>query len=238
MSNNASIRVVLADDHELIRDGIKSLLEDINGIEVVGEASDGDEAIAEVELKRPDLLIIDIRMPNKNGIEAVRELTARGDATRALILSMHDSEDYVLQSVEAGAYGYILKGAAKEEFLKAIRTIHQGEKYFSGDISQIIVNKYLEKINLSIPSSSSGTSTDSISIAPLAPASNVPPVLLTKREIQIVKLAVSGLSNNEIAEQLDKSVRTIEAHRYNLMKKLKAKNLMELSIKARELGVL
>lgn len=238
MSNNASIRVVLADDHELIRDGIKSLLEDINGIEVVGEASDGDEAIAEVALKRPDLLIIDIRMPNKNGIEAVRELTARGDATRALILSMHDSEDYVLQSVEAGAYGYILKGAVKEEFLKAIRTIHQGEKYFSGDISQIIVNKYLEKLKLSSTSSSSISNAGTSASTPNTHSASSLSISLTKREIQIVKLAVSGLSNNEIAEQLDKSVRTIEAHRYNLMKKLKAKNLMELSVKARELGVL
>ncbi|WP_421794449.1 response regulator [Haliscomenobacter sp.] len=234
MSTSASIRVVLADDHELIRDGIKSLLEDIKGIEVVGEAADGAEALDVVAEQKPDLLIVDIRMPNKNGIEAVRELTARGDKTRALVLSMHDSEDYVLQSVEAGAYGYILKGAAKDEFLKAIRSIYQGEKYFSGDISQILVNKYLEKlhnrpsnppiITPSIPAESESTESNGNQ-----------PIFLTKREIQILKLAISGLSNNEIADQLDKSVRTVEAHRYNLMKKLKAKNLMELSLKAREL---
>lgn len=236
MSNNSPIRVVLADDHELIRDGIKSLLEDINGIEVVGEASDGVEALEVVAKEHPDLLIVDIRMPNKNGIDTVRDLSARGDHTRALVLSMHDSEDYVLQSVEAGAYGYILKGAAKDEFLKAIRSIHQGEKYFSGDISQIIVNKYLEKLQgnsipkatPSVPSTHSDESTEN----------GNSPIFLTKRETQILKLAISGLSNNEIAEQLDKSVRTVEVHRYNLMKKLKARNLMELSIKARELRLL
>lgn len=236
MSNNSPIRVVLADDHELIRDGIKSLLEDINGIEVVGEASDGVEALDVVAKEHPDLLIVDIRMPNKNGIDTVRDLTARGDSTRALVLSMHDSEDYVLQSVEAGAYGYILKGAAKDEFLKAIRSIHQGEKYYSGDISQIIVNKYLEKLQgNSIPKA-----TPSVPNIPgnESTENGNSPIFLTKREIQILKLAISGLSNNEIAEQLDKSVRTIEAHRYNLMKKLKARNLMELSIKARELRLL
>lgn len=236
MSTNSPIRVVLADDHELIRDGIKSLLEDINGIEVVGEASDGVEALEVVAKEHPDLLIVDIRMPNKNGIDTVRDLSARGDNTRALVLSMHDSEDYVLQSIEAGAYGYILKGAAKDEFLKAIRSIHQGEKYFSGDISQIIVNKYLEKLQgnsipkatPSVPSTHSDESAENGNT----------PIFLTKRETQILKLVVSGLSNNEIAEQLDKSVRTIEVHRHNLMKKLKVRNLMELSSKARELRLL
>lgn len=235
MSTPTSIRVVLADDHELIRDGIKSLLEDINGIEVVGEAADGVEALNAVAEQHPDLLIVDIRMPNKNGIDTVRELTALGSTTRSLVLSMHDSEDYVLQSIEAGAFGYILKGAAKEEFLKAIRTIHQGEKYFSGDISQIIVNKYLEKLQL--PTSKEAL-LPPFAIEEAKSESVFQPLFLTKREIQILKLAISGLSNKEIAEQLDKSVRTVEAHRFNLMKKLKAKNLMELSVKAKELKIL
>lgn len=233
MSTTTSIRIVLADDHELIRDGIKSLLEDIEGIEVVGEAADGVEALAEVAKHQPDLLIVDIRMPNKNGIDTVRELNANGHVhTRALVLSMHDSEDYVLQSIEAGAYGYILKGAAKDEFLKAIRSIYQGEKYFSGDISQIIVNKYLEKLQLpnTVPSTP-----PSIHVEDASSDASFQPLFLTKREIQILKLAISGHSNKEIAEQLDKSVRTVEAHRFNLMKKLKAKNLMELSVKAHEL---
>ncbi len=229
---NPHINIVLADDHQLIRDGIRSLLEDVEGLEVVGEAADGVEALERVRVSQPDLLIVDIRMPRKTGIETVRELEQVAPNTRALVLSMHDSEDYVLESVEAGAYGYILKGAGKDEFLKAIRQIHQGEKYFSADISKIIVNKYLEKVQ------QTGTTPPVQPHNPGSLEANPEPLYLTKRELQILKLVINGLSNKEIADQLDKKVRTVEAHRHNFMKKLGAKNLMELSQKARELKLI
>jgi DNA-binding NarL/FixJ family response regulator len=229
---NPPISIVLADDHELIRDGIRSLLEDVEGLEVVGEAADGVEALERVQACQPNLLIVDIRMPRKTGIETVRELDKVAPNTRALVLSMHDSEDYVLESVEAGAYGYILKGAGKDEFLKAIRQIHQGEKYFSADISKIIVNKYLEKVQQPLSNRSANTEVAENT------AGDKGSLYLTKRELQILQLVISGLSNKEISDQLAKSVRTIEAHRFNLMRKLGAKNLMELSQKARELSLI
>ena len=137
---------------------------------------------------------------------------------------MHDSDEYVLRSVEAGAHGYLLKGTSKEEFLKAIHTVYQGDKYFSGDISDVFVKKYLE----SAAPASTQFDSDSTEINDFG---------LTKRERQILQLAVSGKSNREIAEELNKSVRTIEAHRFNLMKKMQVKNLMELANLAQKAGL-
>ncbi|PCH69646.1 MAG: DNA-binding response regulator [Bacteroidales bacterium] len=211
-----TINVVLADDHVLVRDGIKSLLEEEQDITVVDEASDGREALIVVEKSRPDLLIVDIRMPELNGIEVVREIKNKGLNVKTLVLSMHDSEEYVLKSIEAGADGYLLKGASKEEFLKALHSVAAGGKYFSGDISSIIVNNLVSK-NAVTP-----------------PKEEVKPNIfkLTKREKQILVLVLQGKSNKEVAEELGVSKRTAEVHRFNLMKKMEVKNLIELSKKA------
>jgi two-component system, NarL family, response regulator DegU len=209
----SSIKVVLADDHEIVRNGIKILLESEGDMEVVGEASDGVEAVAECKEKQPDILIVDINMPKMNGIETIRQLKTASPATKALVLSMHEDEEYILQSVEVGATGYLLKGSNKQEFLKAIHAVQKGEKYFTGDISNILVQHYL---NLRHQSGSTPASADT--------GDNT----LTKREKQILSLIYKGESNKEIAEKLDKSVRTIETHRFNIMKKLDANNLAEL----------
>lgn len=221
------ITVVLADDHSLVRDGIKSLLEEAPNIEVIGEAADGEEALEKVASLQPDLLVVDIRMPKLNGIETVAQLIQRNSPVKTLVLSMHDSEDYVLKSVEAGANGYILKDTSRDEFIKAIQIIHQGGKYFSGEISPVFVNKYLENLK----------PLDSKPPSNRAPQDENPQVKLTKRQKQILDLAVQGLSNKEIADHLGKSIRTVEAHRFSMMKKLKVKNLMELSNKAKDLGL-
>ena len=139
MSN--TIRVVLADDHVFVRDGIKSLLENEANIEVVGEATDGLEALKIVESCKPDLLILDIRMPNMTGIEVVEKLRSQNNLVKIVMLSMHESEEYVLKSIKAGADGYLLKGSSKEEFLKALHTVANGGKYFSGDISSILIGQ-------------------------------------------------------------------------------------------------
>jgi len=209
----SSIKVVLADDHEIVRNGIKILLESEGDMEVVGEASDGVEAVAECKEKQPDILIVDINMPKMNGIETIRQLKTASPATKALVLSMHEDEEYILQSVEVGATGYLLKGSNKQEFLKAIHAVQKGEKYFTGDISNILVQHYL---NLRHQSGRTPASADT--------GDNT----LTKREKQILSLIYKGESNKEIAEKLDKSVRTIETHRFNIMKKLDANNLAEL----------
>ena len=215
MSN--TIRVVLADDHVFVRDGIKSLLENEANIEVVGEATDGLEALSIVKTLNPDLLILDIRMPNLTGIEVVEKLRSENNLVKIVMLSMHESEEYVLKSIKAGADGYLLKGSSKEEFLKAVHTIANGGKYFSGDISSILIGQ------LSNPTTAMETK-----------QSLDEELMITKREKEILKLLLSGKGNKEIAEALEISKRTAEVHRFNLMKKLKVKNLMELSNKATE----
>lgn len=213
------IRIVLADDHVIVRDGIKALLESANDINVVGEASNGLEALKLAKELHPDLIVMDIRMPEMNGIEATKLLPEQSPDVKSLILSMHDMEEYVLRSIDSGAYGYLLKDTSKEEFIKAIRTIHQGEKYFSSAISNILVNNYINKKKQP-------------EIQPHEPASAK--FDLTRRESQILSYVVDGMSNKEIAEILEKSVRTVETHRFNIMKKLNVKNIAELIKIARE----
>lgn len=219
MSN--TIRVVLADDHVFVRDGIKSLLETEENIIVVGEATDGLEALTEVNDKKPDLLIVDIRMPHLTGIEVVEKLRSQNNAVKIIVLSMHESEEYVLKSIRAGADGYLLKGSSKEEFLKALHTVANGSKYFSGDISSILINQLTNGSPAAIPK------------AILAES-----MMITKREKEILTLLLSGKGNKEIAEALDISKRTAEVHRFNLMKKLQVKNLIELSNKAKEYSLI
>ena len=218
---NTIIRVALADDHVFVRDGIKSLLENEANIEVVGEATDGLEALKIVESCKPDLLILDIRMPNMTGIEVVEKLRSQNNLVKIVMLSMHESEEYVLKSIKAGADGYLLKGSSKEEFLKALLTIANGGKYFSGDISSILIGQLTNSTLAQEPKQMSDEEQ-----------------LITKREREILKLLLSGKGNKEIAEALDISKRTAEVHRFNLMKKLKVKNLMELSNKASEYSLI
>ncbi|MEH6406999.1 MAG: response regulator transcription factor [Leeuwenhoekiella sp.] len=210
------INIVLADDHVLVRDGIKALLEDESDIIVIDEASDGREALDVIERSKPHLLVVDIRMPHLNGIEVVERIKQMYPEIKTLVLSMHDSEEYVLKSIQAGADGYLLKGASKEEFLKAVHTVASGGKYFAGDISSILI-KNLNGQGNNIRNTDANAEFN-----------------LTKRERQILDLVLEGLSNKEIGEQLDISKRTAEVHRFNLMKKLDVKNLMELANKVRE----
>ena len=210
------IKVVLADDHVLVRDGIKALLEDQDGIQVVDEASNGKEALEVVGRSNPDLLIVDIRMPELNGIEVVAALKNAKSTVRILVLSMHDSEEYVVKAIQAGADGYLLKGASKAEFLKALKKVASGGKYFTGDVSSIIMNNFVN----------AGRETKK--------EPKELPFKLTKREKQILNLALQLKNNSDIAKALEISKRTVEVHRFNLMKKLKVKNLSELASKAKE----
>lgn len=213
------ITIVLVDDHALVRNGIKSLLEGETDLKVIGEADDGQQALTLVAKLQPDLVIMDIRMPRMDGISTVRALKAQGQTMPCLMLSMHDSEEYVLQSINAGAHGYLLKDASRDEFLKAIHTITAGERYFSGDLSHIL----LKQIVGGRPSGGA------------KPAANKQ---ITRRQRQILQLIPSGYTNQEIADQLGLSRRTVEAHRYQMMEKLDVKNKGELIRKARELGLL
>lgn len=210
------ISVLLADDHGLVRSGIKSILEDSQEIVVIDEAADGDEALEKVAEKHPDVLLIDIKMPRLNGLEAIRQLPQYSTKTRAIVLSMHNSEDYVLQSIAWGASGYLIKDASKDELITAIKAVHRGEKFYSGSVSQVLVDMYLESL-----SDTTGAKMPDSETA----------FDLTRRERQILDLIVKGKSNKEIADLLRKSVRTIETHRFNLMKKLEVNNFAELLAK-------
>ncbi len=222
LGENHNIKIVLADDHALVRDGIRALLEEEPDLEVIGEVSNGLEALEMVAEKSPDVLIIDIRMPQLGGIEAVERLNVKGpDKTKSIILSMHDSEEYILKSIQAGANGYLLKDTDKKEFIKAIHTVHMGGKFFSGDISNVLVNNLF------------GTSSNSTEKT-IAKANAFD---LTNKELQVLQLVLSGLTNREISEKLQNSKRTIETHRFNLMKKMQVKNLMDLAKKAQEHGL-
>lgn len=215
-------RIVLADDHALVRDGIRSLLETESDLQVIGEASNGKEAIDLVGEVNPDILIIDIRMPVMNGIDAVAELTQSKSSVKTIILSMHDSEEYILKSISSGANGYLLKDTDKSEFIKAIHTVREGGKYFSGDISNVLVNNLLGGKNEIIKKEET----------PKKTGDNV--FDLTNKELKVLELVLSGLTNQQISEKLQNSKRTIETHRFNLMRKMDVKNLIDLSKKSQK----
>ena len=209
-----TIKIILADDHEIVRTGIRLLLETENDIEVVAEASDGLEAIDKINQYQPDLLIVDIRMPVLNGIDTTARVKKESPYIKVLVLSMHDDEEYIIKSIDCGADGYLLKDTSKPEFIKAIHATMEGHKYFSGDISEILVNRYL--------SAKGGTSPEE------PETSEVSDYQLTKRERQVLKMIYNGSSNKTIADGLGKSVRTIETHRFNIMKKLGVSNIAEM----------
>jgi two-component system response regulator DegU len=208
------IKIVLADDHILVRNGIKAMLESETELEVVGEASNGIEALAVAKTLHPDILVLDIRMPEMTGLEAAARLAEVSPGTKAVILSMHDSEEYVLQALDSGAFGYLLKDTDKVEFVKALKQIHGGNKYFSGAVSNVLANRLLNTKSY-------------------IKNNNVDDQYhLTKREREILRMVIDGKPNKHIADSLGKSVRTVETHRFNIMKKLGVNNAIDMVNKA------
>ena len=204
------INVVLADDHVLVRKGIAAMLESDQEIHVVGEAGNGMEALTSAKALHPDILLLDIRMPEMTGLEAAAKLKNYAPDTKAVILSMHDSEEYVLEALKAGAYGYLLKDIDKAEFIRALKQIHKGTKYFSGTISDVLANRLLKGQTVS-PS-----------------ALKDDPYHLTRKEKEILRMIIDGKHNKEIADSMNKSVRTVETHRFNMMKKLGVNNAVDM----------
>jgi DNA-binding NarL/FixJ family response regulator len=202
------IKVVLADDHFVVRNGIRTLIEG-SEIEIIGEANNGIEAIEAVKKFSPDLILMDISMPQMNGLDATEIISKQYRNSKSLILSMYDNEEYILKAVEVGAQGYLLKDAPREEILNAIRTVARGEKYFNSSVSNIIINGYIKV-------KKSGISDSEVNVK------------LSKKEMIILKKIVEGLSSRNIAEKLELSIRTVDNHRANMMKKLSVKNAAEL----------
>lgn len=206
------ISVVLADDHSIVRKGISLVLENDEQIEIIGQASDGKEALEMVEKLTPDVLVADISMPELNGIELTRQISEKELSTNILILSTHFEEEYILKSFDAGASGYLPKDADEDEVINAIHTIAEGEIYYTPEVSQILAQSVIKKNKKELGENKE----------------------LTEREIEVLQLVVDGLSNKEIADKLFISVRTVDTHRRNLMEKLEAKNTAELVRKAFE----
>lgn len=205
------IKIILVDDHYVVRNGIRALFDDVEEIEVIGEASNGVEAISKVKELSPDIAILDISMPQMNGLDAADIIHKQYPGTKTLIMSMHDNKDYILRSLEMGADGYLLKDSSKEEIIKAIKTVAEGEKYYSGSVSGIIVNGYLNVVTNPVGANFDRKKTK-----------------ISKQEKSILAHLVQGRNSREIAEELTLSVRTVDNHRARMMKKLGVKNAIEL----------
>lgn len=211
--------VILADDHRLVRAGLRSLIEDLPDHEVVAEAEDGMEAIELVQEHRPDLLTLDITMPRLDGIQALPRIKTLSARTRVLIVSMYDSADFVMQALRAGADGYLLKDAAAVELTLALQALSEGKTYLSPAVSAAVVEQALA------PRLGGETKP-----APLSPAEADLP--LTPRQVEILRHVVTGRSMKEIAYELDLSVKTVEAHRAQIMERLEIRNLPQLVLYA------
>lgn len=203
------INILIVDDHELIINGIKSMLKNIKHFNIVGEASNGIEAIEKTETFLPDVIIMDISMPLLNGIEACSIIVNKFPNIKILALTQHEDNEYIIQMNKAGAFGYLLKNSKKEEFIEAINTVASGNKYFSRKISELLLSNIMIQ-NLA---------TEEI---------NKNEVPLTKREIEIIRKIVNDMSNQKIADDLHISLRTVETHRRNLMQKLNVKSVVSL----------
>jgi RNA polymerase sigma factor (sigma-70 family) len=202
--------VVIADDHTVVRQGIRSVLEEVEGLVVVAEAGDGQEALDRVAELSPDVVVLDVSMPVKSGLDVTRELREDGGRdVRILILSMHEDPEYILQAVRAGADGYVLKDAAPAELRDAVQAVHEGREYFTARVThQLSVGLRRE-----IEAEQLRTRLES----------------LTNREREVMLLVAEGLTNREIGERLEISPRTVETHRERVMSKLRVRSVAELT---------
>jgi two-component system response regulator NreC len=213
---NEQIRVLVADDHTIVRSGVRMLLEAEPDIEVVGEALDGDEAITQAGLLRPDVILMDIAMPGIDGLEATRRIKTLWPDIEVLVLTMHRTDDYFFEMLRAGASGYILKGAQTDDLIHAVRVVSRGEVFLYPAMTRRLVEEYLNH----------GGEGDHSSL-PLSP-----------RETEILKLLADGYNSKEIADKLVVSPSTVHTHRSNLMAKLGLNTRHELVQYARQRGLL
>lgn len=211
------IRILIADDHAILRAGIRALLQFYTDFEVVGEAADGHEALLQVQVHQPDVVLMDIGMPGMDGLAATKEIATTHPKTRVLILTQHENREYVLPALKAGAVGYVLKRAPDDSLVQAIRIIHAGNTYMDPRVSDVLVDNMQRQ------------------------ASGSPPDLydtLTEREREILTLLAQGKTYQEVAEALFISVKTVDFHRANLMRKLGLSNRAELTRFAMQRGLI
>jgi len=203
-----TIKVLLADDHKIVREGLSSLLEREPDIEVIALADNGRIAVQFAGELRPDVAVIDIAMPEMNGIEAIRRISRENPAIMVLALSMHSARRFVVEALSAGAKGYLLKDCAAEELVRAIRTVAGKETYLCPKAAELIVKDYMKRLPESAPTSDS---------------------LLSTRENEVLQLIAEGQNTKEIAFTLAISIKTVETHRQQIMKKLNLHSVAELT---------
>jgi DNA-binding NarL/FixJ family response regulator len=203
------LRVIIADDHAVVRQGIRTVLEEVEGLQVVAEAGDGDEALALAEEHQPDVVVLDVTMPGKTGLEVARELRERGSGVAVLILSMHDEPEYVLEAVRSGADGYVLKDMAPAELRAAVTAVHEGREYFSGRVTHQLSVGLRQELEEEQRKSRLES--------------------LTPREIEVLTLVARGLTNRGIADDLGISPRTVETHRERVVAKLRIRSVAGLT---------
>lgn len=211
------VRLLLVDDHEIVRAGLRMLFSAEPDVQIVGEAASGREAIEQVERLRPDVVLMDVAMPDMNGIEATRRIKEAFPQVAVLALTMHEDEEYFFEMLSAGASGYVPKRAAPDDLLSAIRVVNQGEVFIYPSMAKLLVKDFLRRAEETTP-----TDTE----------------LLTPREHEVLACIADGLTNREIAEQLVISVKTVDRHRENIMRKLNLHNRVELVRYAIEKGLI
>lgn len=209
-----SIKILIADDHTIVRSGLRLLLDSEPDIEVIGEALDGREAIDKTSINQPDVILMDITMPSVDGMEATRIIKQKWPHVQVLALTMHRSDEYFFEMLKSGASGYLLKGAETDELLDAVRAVARGEVFLYPSMAGKLVRNYLNQVH------------------------NKADDILTAREQEVLSLLAEGYSSKEIAEKLFLSSSTIHTHRGNIMKKLKLSNRHELMRYARENGLI
>jgi two-component system response regulator NreC len=211
------LRVLIADDHAIVRDGLRQLLNGQPDMEVAGEAEDGQQALAKVKSLRPDVTVLDIAMPNVSGLDVISLIREAAPGTQIVVLSMHAKETYVRQVLASGALGYVLKASPSTDILQAIRSAYRGEYFLSSRLKAEVIGKYLE--------------------APLSAPSPRGYDLLTEREQQVFRLVAQGHSTAQISDILCVSPKTVEKHRTSLMKKLDVRDRLELLKYAIKIGI-
>lgn len=202
----ANLRILLADDHAMLRDGVRMVLEAHPGFEVVGTTDNGRDAVRLVEDLQPDIAVLDVAMPEINGLEATRAIRECCPGTEVVILSMHEGEEYLREALRAGAAGYVLKRAAAKELVGAINAVRRGESYLDPSLTRTLISDYVRQVER-------GDET---------------PDSLTERELEVLKLVAEGMTNRQIALQLNISIKTVQTHRANLMDKLNLHDRTEL----------
>jgi DNA-binding NarL/FixJ family response regulator len=206
-----TLRIVVADDHEIVRQGIRAVLQSQPGWEVCGEASNGREAVTMTTDLMPDVVVLDVAMPEVNGLTAVREILQNRPETKVLMLTMHESEQVIREVLEAGAHGYLLKSDAGRDLVSAVTALHRNKRYFTSKVAEMVL--------------------ENVTRNKLRPEVAVKDVL-TAREREVVTLLAEGKSTREVAEVLGLSVKTAETHRSNVMRKLDMHSVSELVLYA------